>query len=137
MVEVLFLSSLKLCPSCLQGCCGEQLLSPYWLLLRNKLHIKHAGAVADDLPSPLPFFQGGQHCWSVFFFFFPADTAYFIYCRKQKYVLLGLLTSNHIRLYFYFIGLLVMKEQPPIVLSLLLYKLLNIANFSYSESDCS
>lgn len=82
-------------------------------------------------------FKVGSIAGVLFFFFFPADTAYFIYCRKQKYVLLGLLTSNHIRLYFYFIGLLVMKEQPPIVLSLLLYKLLNIANFSYSESDYS
>lgn len=48
---------------------------------------------------------------------------------RNIYVTFGLTTSNHIPPLFCFIALLVMEVQPPIVLSLLLYKLLNIAMF--------
>lgn len=64
-----------------------------------------------------------------FFFFQLTQHVLFTAGSRNICVTFGLTTSNHIPPLFCFIGLLAMEVQPPTVLSLLLYKLLNIATF--------
>lgn len=99
------MSSCKLCPGAAReaaagsSSCGcSPCASHCWLLLRNQLHIEHAAA--DDLPSPLPLFQDGQHCWSVFFFFFFCLNWHSMFYLLQEAEIIcitfGLPTSNYI-----------------------------------------